>query len=107
MKRAVATRSLDCEQVARRLVGSIVDDHKLARRVSLQIKRVKTPFKKRRTIPRYDDCGYSNRGVNVLDLRQFEIKIQCLRFFRWPQVEARTNHVITYLVKHATLLMAL
>jgi hypothetical protein len=100
-------RSLKCEQVTRRLVGSIVDDHKLTRRVSLRIKRIKTPFKQRRTIPRYDDCGYSYHEGTSLTYGNSETTVQCLRFFRWPQVEARTNHVTAYLVKHATLLMAL
>ena len=55
-----ATRGLAGEELARRLIGSIVDDHKLADWVSLRVNRLKTSFKKRRTVPRDDDCRYSN-----------------------------------------------
>jgi hypothetical protein len=55
-----ATGGLAGEELARRLIGSIVDDHKLSDWVSLRVNRLKTLFKKRWTVPRYDDCRYSN-----------------------------------------------
>jgi hypothetical protein len=48
------------EKLARRLIGSIVDDHKLADRVSLRVNRLETSFKERWPVPRYDDYSYSN-----------------------------------------------
>ena len=60
MEISAATRDLAGEELARRLIGSIVDDHKLADRVSLRVNRLETSFKKRWTVPCYDDCRYSN-----------------------------------------------
>ncbi len=57
---SAATRSLAGEEFPGRLIGSVVDDHKLADRVSLRVNRLETSFKKRWTVPRYDDCHYSN-----------------------------------------------
>ena len=68
-------------------------------RVSLRIERGKTSFEERWTVPRYDDCGYSYHEGASLTYENFEIIVQWLRFFRWPQVEARTNHVAAHLVK--------
>jgi hypothetical protein len=55
-----ATGGLAGEELACRLIGSIVDDDKLADWVSLCVNRLETSFKKRWTVPRYDDCCYSN-----------------------------------------------
>jgi hypothetical protein len=107
VKRAVATRRLDGEQIPRRLIRSIVDDHKLAGRVSLRINRGKTSFEQRWTVPRYDDCSYSYHEGTSLTHESFESIVQRLRFYRRPQVEARTNHVTAYLVKHDALGAAL
>jgi hypothetical protein len=57
---SAAARGFAREELARRLIGSIVDDYKLSDWVSLRVNRLKTPFKKRWTVPRYDDCRYSN-----------------------------------------------
>ena len=59
VKRAIAMRRLGGQQSPRPLIGSVVDDHKVARRESLRINRGETSFEQRRTVPRYDDCGYS------------------------------------------------
>ena len=61
-------RRLDGQQLPRPLIGSIVDDHKLTSRVSLRINRGETSFEQRRTVPRYDDCGYSYHEGTSLDL---------------------------------------
>src|SRR5580704_516606 len=55
-----ATLGLASKELARRLIGSIVDDHKLSDWVSLRVNRLETSFKKRWTVSRYDDCRYSN-----------------------------------------------
>jgi hypothetical protein len=57
---SAAARRLAGEEFPRRLIGSVVDDHKLADWVSLRVNRLETSFKKRWTVPRYDDCHYSN-----------------------------------------------
>ncbi len=54
-----APRRLGCEQFARRLIGSIVDNHELTDRVSLCVNRLEASFKERWTVPRHDDCRYS------------------------------------------------
>jgi hypothetical protein len=59
VKIGAPTRGFDSKQLARRWIGSIVDDHKLANRVSLRVNRSKTSFKKHGTVSRYDDCCYS------------------------------------------------
>jgi hypothetical protein len=57
---SAATRGLAGQELARRLIGSIVDDHKLSDWVSLRVNRLKASFKKCWTVPCYDDCRYSN-----------------------------------------------
>jgi hypothetical protein len=107
VKRTVAALGLECEQVPRRLIRSIVDDHKLTSRVSLRIKRRKASFEERWTVPRYDDCGYSYHEGTPLTYESFKIILQWFRFFlRWPQVEAGTNHVTAHFVKHDALYAA-
>src|ERR1700722_1053305 len=57
--RAAACRFAS-EKLARRLIRSIVEDHQLANRVRLRVNRLKTSFKKRWTVPCYDDCRHSD-----------------------------------------------
>ena len=60
MELAAAACRFAGEKLARRLIRSIVEDHQLADRVSLRVNRLETSFKERWTVPRYDDCRYSN-----------------------------------------------
>jgi hypothetical protein len=73
VKIGAPTCGLDGEQLARRLIGSIVDDHKLANWVSLRINRRETSFKERWAVPRYDDCRYSYHEHTSLVYQRLEI----------------------------------
>ena len=66
MEVGAATRGLAGEELARRLIGSIVEDHKLADWVSLSLNRLEASFKERWPVPRYDDCRYSNHERKTL-----------------------------------------
>jgi hypothetical protein len=61
------------EEFPCRLIGSIVDDDNLRDWVSLRINGGETPFKKRWTVPRYDDCHYSNHERTSLNYKRFGI----------------------------------
>jgi hypothetical protein len=68
-----ATRNFAGEKLARRLIGSIVEDHKLADWVSLRVNRLETSFKKRWAVPRYDDCRYTYHERMSLNYVRLEI----------------------------------
>jgi hypothetical protein len=97
---SAATRCLAGEQLSRRLIGSIVDDYKLADWVGLRVNCSETSFKERRTVPRYDDCRYNYHERRSLIYKSDEIILtDTLFFFRRSEIKAKMNHVTAHLVK--------
>jgi hypothetical protein len=78
MKGRITTGNLRGEQLTRRLLGSIVDDHKVIGRISLRVDRGKTSLEQRRTVPCDDDCGDSyHKGVlDLLKRRNYSTPIR-------------------------------
>ena len=66
-------RSLGREQLARRLIRSIVDHHELADWVSLRVNRSKTSFKERWAVSRYNDCRHTDHERRSLNYKRLEI----------------------------------
>jgi hypothetical protein len=98
---SAAARRFAGENVLGGFIGSIVDDDKLADRVSLGVNRLKASFKERRTVSRYDDCRYSNQERKSLIYKsQWNTVPSGLIFFRRPRDWREDDHGAGSLVKH-------